>query len=210
MERYRVFAVEGLDATGKTTVSKMLAEEVGAHYQYYLPNDPNGLRRWKDRFDKALPTARFVFFTAAAIEADYTTQELRKTGDVYVDRTILSTIAYHSALGVPDCWFSLIPTRLIDNIDQVLYFTASENTRIARMQYRQDVQGFTTTASDHASLPLSQKVDEIYRSLTPDRTLVISTDDRTPGEIVSYLKGVVYERTSTNQSAYRPEYKTCS
>lgn len=190
MERNRVFAMEGLDGTGKTTSSRMLAEETNGHYFYWA--DKNVFKSFRKRFDSSSPKLRFLYYTAASIDTHFRINELRETADVFVDRTIASTIAYHKALGVPDSWISMIPNFLINQFDSMIYFTAEESTRIQRMEERAKKEGKLSKA-DEKSILIGRDVDRFYRTLMPEKTLIVSTDHKTPRQVVDEVKMKLYE-----------------
>ena len=134
-ENNRVFAIEGLDGTGKSTAAKLLAEQNEAVYYYWM--DKNSIKKIRGLLDNAPVHLRFLYYTAAAIDTYFRAEDLRESADVFVDRTMLSTIAYHKALGLSDAWISLIPQFTINQIDQLIYFTATEETRASRMTQRE-------------------------------------------------------------------------
>lgn len=191
MERKKVFAVEGLDGTGKTTAAKMLAEETESKYYYWM--DKNRLKHFRKLLDNAPDNLRFLYYTAAAIDTYFRTEELREDADVFVDRTMLSTIAYHKALGVSDAWLSIIPQFTINQIDTLIYFTASEETRAQRMRDRELSGDQNMTEADKKSLIIGRRVDQEFRAIIPDRTLIVETDDKSPQEVVNFVKGRLYE-----------------
>lgn len=189
MEHYRIFACEGLDGTGKTTYAKLLAQQTGSAYLNWTDNNP--LARFRKQADRLHPALRFTFYTALSFGTHKEAQKNQLAGDVYVDRTILSTIAYHKALGVSDAWMALIPHALLDQIDQMLYFTAAEDTRLERMQKRLG-EGKALSTVDAKSLLIGRKVDEAYRTIMPHKTLVVATDDKKPQEVVDEVKQQLY------------------
>lgn len=192
MERFRFFAVEGLDGTGKSTVAKILADETDSQYYYWM--EKNRLKRFRCAFDNSSPYLRFIYYTFAAIDTHFRAERMRTESDVFVDRTMLSTIAYHKALGLSDFWISMIPRFTIDSIDQLLYFVASEETRLNRMKDREGKGERAMTQADYQSLVIGRRVDEEYRRILPDRTTIIDTDDKTPEQIVMEVKGILYEQ----------------
>lgn len=171
MERNRVFAVEGLDGTGKTTAAKVIAKETES--QYYYCSDRNRLKKLRKKFDGAPDALRFLFYTVFALDTYFRAEEMRKDSDVFVDRTVVSTIAYHRAMGLHDGWFKLIPKFMVDQIDTMLYFTADEETRRKLLIRRAEVDGSPMTSSDAHSVALSHLIDVEYRKIIPERTLIV-------------------------------------
>lgn len=184
MERNRVFAVEGLDGTGKTTVAKLVAEQTDSHYFYWT--DENVLKHLRRYFDSAPPKIRFLYYFASTLETYFRIDNLRRSADVFADRTVLSTIAYHKALGVPDSWIGMIPGFLIRQIDYMIYFTAEDQTRAKRLGER------NANVSDEKSFQIGRRVDAIYRTLMPDKTIFVHTDNKTPDQLAQELKQTLY------------------
>lgn len=189
-EKHRVFALEGLDGTGKTTAGKILAEQTEATYYYWM--DKNRLKHFRKLLDNAPVHLRFLYYTAAAIDTYFQAESLREDADVFVDRTMLSTIAYHKALGVSDAWISVIPQATINQIDTLIYFTASEETRLQRMSDRHSSGAQHMTEADKKSLLIGRSVDKEFRAIIPERTLIVDTDNKQPQEIVDFVKGNIY------------------
>lgn len=192
MERNRVFAVEGLDGTGKTTAAKLIAEETSS--QYYYCSDRNSLKAFRKRFDNAPSSLRFMYYTAFALDTYFRAESMRNNSDVYVDRTVLATIAYHKAMGLSNGWFKLVPKFMINQIDMMLYFTADENTRTQLLNQRAEALGTPMTRSDSASLNLALRIDDEFRKIIPERTLIVPSLSMTnPRLVVDFVKGALYE-----------------
>jgi thymidylate kinase len=168
----------------------MLAKDTESQYYYWM--EKNKLKSLRERFDNSPPLFRFMYYTFAALDTHQKAEKIREHSDVFVDRTMASTIAYHRALGLSDLWISMIPKFTIENIDKILYFTASDETRLDRMQQREGSGERLMTPADHQSLAIGKRIDEEYRRILPDRTIVISTDDKTPEMVVEELKGLLY------------------
>ncbi len=186
METHRVFALEGLDGVGKTTAGKILAEQVpNAIYLYAM--DGNDLSPYRKMFDTASVGLRFLYYLAVAYNTYMNAERLRQTDNVFIDRGIASTIAYHRAFGLPDSWLYLIPQCLSDQIDTMIYLTATNAERKRRMGSRA-VTSQTMTYSDNRSLIVGQRIDEEYRIICPEKTLVICTDDKSPQSVVNEIR----------------------
>lgn len=187
----RFIAVEGLDGSGKTTITNILVERTNsACYSW-----KNGkLAQYRDRFDNAPCFPRFAYFLMVGAETGFRADKMREDGDVYVDRTIISTIAYHKALGVPSMWMSLIPRRLIDQINIFLYFTAPVEVRTKRMLDRVRLEGKQLNSNDRSSIVLSEVIDREYRLVLPSRTLVVENNDKQINDRVDVLMEKLYAK----------------
>ena len=92
MERHKVFGLEGLDGTGKSTAGRMLAEETGSRYMYFA--DYSRLATVRRYFDNAPSIVRFLYYVGVAVENYHYLEEARRMDDVLLDRTIFSTLVY--------------------------------------------------------------------------------------------------------------------
>ncbi|KAG7224204.1 hypothetical protein INR49_019939 [Caranx melampygus] len=94
---FPVIVIEGLDATGKTTLTESLRDALGAAL---LRSPPQCLSPWRARFDKEPPLIRRAFYALGNyITAEQIGQEGMKT-PVIVDRFWHSTAAYAIATAV--------------------------------------------------------------------------------------------------------------
>lgn len=128
--------LEGVDAVGKTEVSKCVAAKLG--YQYYKsPGEPfAAIRNIVD--ENVDPLTRYFFYRAATQNDSRAIGELLKTSGVVCDRYIYSTFAFHGAMDtIVQSLFEL--TKLIMP-DQTFILTAVEEVRKARLAHRPDVK----------------------------------------------------------------------
>ncbi|KAK2826002.1 hypothetical protein Q5P01_020216 [Channa striata] len=94
---FPVIVIEGLDATGKTTLTESLRDTLGA---VLLQSPPQCLSPWRARFDQEPPLIRRAFYALGNyITAEQIGQEGMKT-PVIVDRFWHSTAAYAIATAV--------------------------------------------------------------------------------------------------------------
>uniref|UniRef100_A0A667XWF5 UMP-CMP kinase 2, mitochondrial n=1 Tax=Myripristis murdjan TaxID=586833 RepID=A0A667XWF5_9TELE len=92
-----VIVIEGLDATGKTTLTESLRDALGATL---LRSPPQCLSPWRARFDQEPPLIRRAFYALGNyITAEQIGQEAMQT-PVIVDRFWHSTAAYAIATAV--------------------------------------------------------------------------------------------------------------
>lgn len=186
MEFHRVFALEGLDGVGKTTTGKKLVEQApNTVYLYAL--DGNNLSPYRKIFDTVPVNLRFLYYLAVSYGTYLNAEKLRQTDDVFIDRGIASTIAYHKAFGLQDSWLNLIPQCILDQVNTMIYLTATDEERKRRMGDR-IVTAQTMTYSDNQSLVVGQQIDEQYRIICPDKTLVVCTDNKTSQLVVDEIR----------------------
>ncbi|XP_071354638.1 UMP-CMP kinase 2, mitochondrial [Trachinotus anak] len=94
---FPVIVIEGLDATGKTTLTESLRDTLGA---VLLRSPPQCLSPWRARFDQEPPLIRRAFYALGNyITAEQIGQQGMKT-PVIVDRFWHSTAAYAIATAV--------------------------------------------------------------------------------------------------------------
>lgn len=194
MELSRVYALEGLDGVGKTASGKLLAIQTNSAYHYCM--DGNPLRLYRRFFDQSPIPIRFLYYLGVSIDTFRKAERLRTLSDVYIDRSIASTIAYHKAYGLPDRWFNLIPKALTEQINLMIYFTVSEDTRRQRILNRTSNGEQTLSSADQKSLILGRKVDTEYRKVFPTKTLIISTEGKNPLQVAEEVKERLHEKAN--------------
>lgn len=126
--------VEGMDGTGKTTVSKRLAERLPAFYYCTPPEEFSVMRKWVDR--EVTIEARYVFYLTALVLAGKEIKELLKSVSVVCDRYVLSTTAYHLALGLPSKYLEAVSTIDLPRPTITFYLHCEENERLKRIGQR--------------------------------------------------------------------------
>lgn len=97
MKRHPIIAIEGIDGSGKTTIAKLLSEELGMLY-LKTPDKPFSLIR--KYFDQKYtdPRVRMHFFIGCLWDSYIKAFRASMDQGVILDRYILSTAAYHSVL----------------------------------------------------------------------------------------------------------------
>lgn len=192
MEKNMVFGLEGLDGTGKTTVGKILAEETGWRYVYFT--DHSKLAPLRRYFEHAPIKIRFLYYVGASIENYLYVEEIRKVDDVYLDRTIFSTIAYHRAYGVPKSWTSFIPKFLQGQFNRIIFFEVSDDERRKRLGERNAISDVSTQQSDNKSITLAARINKEYHMILPQGTIFVNTDSKTPRQVVDEIRGQIPQR----------------
>ena len=99
MSRFPFLVFEGLSGSGKTTIAKAVAEEIGGVY-YQTPAKPFALVRDDiDQFSSLDLTARFLFYAAGLVQASSEISVLLDSCSVVCDRYWLTTVCYHESIG---------------------------------------------------------------------------------------------------------------
>jgi|SRR3989344_221217 len=184
MERGTLYGIEGLDGTGKTTVAKQLALDTNLEYLYFLDN--NRLKAFRTHFDKAPVPSRFLYYLLAAIECDKQVDGRLQYGNIILDRTIYSTIAYHKALGLNSAFIKLIPRKMLDRYSKILYLTADNTTRQARITNRR--LDSKANKSDDVSFVFDRSIDREYRLAAKNKLLEFQTSNMSVSEVVNEIR----------------------
>jgi dTMP kinase len=133
--KHPFIVLEGVDGTGKSTVSKLVADSVGG-IRIATPMGHYASSRPKFTESTWVPLESFKFYLDSVISASEKISDLCKENIVVCDRFIASTFAYHTGMGLePEVAKSMIanakilwPTIgfLLDATDEVLYQRLSE------------------------------------------------------------------------------------
>lgn len=168
-------------------------ESLDGVYLYCM--DGNPLRPYRIFCDNLPTPLRFLYYLGVSIGISANAERLRAATDVYIDRSIASTIVYHKAYGLPNIWLNLIPKALMDQIDIMFYFTINEEVRRQRIADRASREK-VLTLSDRKSLLLSGKIDDEYRRVFPAKTFIIPTDGKTPQQVVKEAEERLHEKAN--------------
>ncbi|KAM9341131.1 UMP-CMP kinase 2, mitochondrial [Symphorus nematophorus] len=167
---FPVIVIEGLDATGKTTLTESLRDTLGATL---LRSPPQCLSPLRARFDREPPLIRRAFYAMGNyITAEQVGQEAMKT-PVIVDRFWHSTAAYAIATAVSGpvcnlpaegsevyCW----PSDLLQP-SLVVLLTLDPEERKRRLRDRGQGKTEEEQELDHNHL-FRLKVEEAYRRIS--------------------------------------------
>ncbi len=178
---YPFIVLEGITGSGKTALSQRLAERIGATY-YATP--PECLKHLRARVDaEASLEERFLFYVSGIMVASEEIRRLLTTGPVVCDKYVLTTICYHTAMGLA------VPAPLhLRHIspDFTFLVTCGENVRMDRLRrYR----GMKDGDSHHNRQPMERRCLTEFRSCGLVE-IDNSTDDPevAVGAILSFLR----------------------
>nr|XP_020446532.1 UMP-CMP kinase 2, mitochondrial [Monopterus albus] len=167
---FPVIVIEGLDATGKTTLTKSLRDILRA---VLVPCPPQCLYPWRARFDKEPPLIRRAFYALGNyITAEQIGQEAMKT-PVIVDRFWHSTAAYAIATAVsgPPCNLPAVgsevynwPSDLLQP-NLVVLLTLDPEERKRRLMNRGQGKTVEEQELDHNRL-FRLRVEEAYQRIS--------------------------------------------
>ncbi len=160
--KYKLIAVEGVDGTGKTTITRLLAKEFKGKY-FYTP--PIIIRFLKNFMDRHAPIKiRCIYYLAGNwLSSLILPFYIRKT-TVFCDWYYFSTIAYHSVLMKKN----LKEPKLLKP-DVVIYLSADWEVVEKRLSERKE-------KSKYENMEFLKKVDIKYREMLEDFQKVIYVD----------------------------------
>lgn len=125
--------IEGVDGSGKTTITRLLAERTGGLViKTPLPSFDH-LRAHFDRTNDR--TARFLFYLAAVVQASGVIERERHHLAVFCDRYLPSTLCYHQAMGVDVASIKLEQLGILKP-DHTICLTVDEAERRRRLKAR--------------------------------------------------------------------------
>ncbi|KAL3968880.1 hypothetical protein ACER0C_028837 [Sarotherodon galilaeus] len=193
---FPVIVIEGLDATGKTTLTESLKDTLGATL---LPSPPECLSPWRARFDQEPPLIRRAFYALGNyITADQIGREGMKT-PVIVDRFWHSTAAYAIATAVSGpvcnlpgegsevyCW----PSDLFQP-SLVVLLTLDPEERKRRLRNRGQGKTDEEEELDHNQL-FRLRVEEAYRRISGPACVTVDASpsaDRVLQQVLLLIRG---------------------
>lgn len=166
---FPVIVIEGLDATGKTTVTQSLKDSLNA---VLLRSPPSCVNQWRKIFDEEPTLIRRAFYAVTNYIVASEIAEASVKSPVIVDRFWHSTSAYAIATEVSGKVENLPPLHHqvyqwpedLLKPDLVLMLTVSPEERIRRLQSR-GMKKTKEEAELEASSIFRQKVEESYKRM---------------------------------------------
>jgi thymidylate kinase len=176
--------LEGIDACGKTTVTKLLAEDLGGVVYKTPPEKYRLLRKEIDR--KPGTYEHYAFYKEAVMHAEFEIRQCLSEGKIVVcDRYWLSTIVYHKVgkLNVDSSEFA----HLLQPDLTVFLRVSSEKQIVRSGQKTEDdntgnIQGFQEEITQVF-------LSELEKMETP--FIVIETDNVLPEQSVQIIKHAI-------------------
>ncbi|XP_043118879.1 UMP-CMP kinase 2, mitochondrial [Puntigrus tetrazona] len=194
---FPVIVIEGLDATGKTTLTESLRESLNAAL---LKSPPQCLAPFRQRFDSEPPLIRRAFYALGNyITAAHIGKESLRA-PVIVDRYWHSTAAYAIATAVggrvenlpkPGSELYRWPEDLLQP-NLVLLLTVSPEERLRRLRDR----GQDKTAEE-AELEINQlfrlKVEEAYKRIQNPACIIVDASP-SPREVLQQVQHLIRDK----------------
>jgi thymidylate kinase len=166
-------AIEGLSGSGKTTIAKLLAAKLDAHYYKTPPAMFLPIRSHVEQ--SATELARHLYYYAGIAQASAEIGRLLKERAVVCDKYVATMLAYSRAAGIPvDA-----PSNLILQPDYAFLIDVPDDLRLQRLRLRGSIPEWHQAFLEAENARL---VTDMYRSLrvrtvdnTADVTVAIST-----------------------------------
>ncbi|XP_042536782.1 UMP-CMP kinase 2, mitochondrial [Dipodomys spectabilis] len=175
--KFQVVAIEGLDATGKTTVTQSISKALNAAL---LQSPPTCIRQWRSIFDEEPPIVRRAFYSLGnyLVASEIAKESIK--GPVILDRYWHSTATYAIATEVSGGLQHLPPAHHpvyqwpgdLLKPDLVLLLTVSPEERIQRLQGR-GLEKTREEAELEANSIFRQKVQKSYQLMENPSCLVV-------------------------------------
>ncbi len=179
---------EGLDGTGKTSVSRVLAEKTGGVYLKTPPPEFCRLRR-KIQAEKNY-YARFLFYLSSVVCASERTRQFPSSQIIVCDRyyyTSLADFFVRSGVQQPDRDFWLrIARRSCITPDLVVFCECQRKSRLARILKRN--AKLKNPPPDDLSKHFERCMSQVFASLlSGEKVLRIDTSDASIGQLVTRI-----------------------
>jgi thymidylate kinase len=139
-------SIEGIDGSGKSTVTKLLAEKLGG---VAISTPPEIMKHIRTEYDcNKSRKARYYFYISVLYFLDETVRKLMENGHVICDRHIHSTLAYQypDDEQFPKDINSLF--RDLQKPEKTIFLTADKTTRRTRILSREN-SGIAKSAADY-------------------------------------------------------------
>ena len=200
MNRKGVFIViEGLDGSGKTTQTYLLAQKLSKNYPVNLTAEPSRgkigsfIRQCCLYEDKRLPTeAEALLFAADRIE--HLQNEIKpclNEGKIVVcDRYTYSSLAYQGSAGLSLDWIKTINARALQP-DFAIFIDVPPEKVLERLQRKKSVM---------ETLETQQKVREVYLKYVKKGEIISIDGDKPKVVVAEALYAKVLELLKTRDS----------
>lgn len=135
--RNKFVVMEGIMGSGKTTLAKMLAEELGGFYY----NTPESFLEMRPIADSEFSLeARYFFYLSLNMQVSSEVSELLKEKPVICDKYIWSTFCYHKTFGLNIPEFPR-PDILLPDFCFLVF--CDDNTRLERISRRDPINDYS-------------------------------------------------------------------
>lgn len=183
-----LIAFEGIDGSGKTTLSKLLCEKLnveGTPTIWYEEREEKdrGFNALKPFVSKETPKeASLLFYLASAIHKSACIRTILETHWVICDRYVYSTLAYHAAHGVDLDIIVPLERLPIRKPDFYFFLQVEEEVRLKRLRARP-----VSTPDDFQKKIPGSFLDVMEQHLKKHDSIVINTSLLTSKEVLDQI-----------------------
>ncbi len=184
----RLIVFEGIDGSGKTTLSNLLCEKLNVEgtltiwYEEQEEKD-RGFNILKPFVSKETSKeSSFLFYLASAIHKSACISEILKTHWVICDRYVYSTLAYHAAYGVDLNIVAPIEQLPIRKPDFFFLLDVEEEIRLKRLRARS-----SSTPDDFQKKIPGSFFDAMEQHLKQHNPIVINTSFLSVEEVLAQI-----------------------
>ncbi|OGE31583.1 hypothetical protein A2631_00410 [Candidatus Daviesbacteria bacterium RIFCSPHIGHO2_01_FULL_44_29] len=181
-ELANLFAIEGLDGVGKSTIVAGLAER---HFTV-LATPPTSFKKFRPFFEHTDLRLRFLYYLLGVYSAGKQARRVPSWEKVISDRYLLTTLSAHEAMGLPVHWIDLCKP-IIHNIavpTNTFLVTCDETERMRRMTRR------GANSIDLSNLRINNKIHKGYIKWAErlnHRLTLVDTTNESPTDTISKL-----------------------
>lgn len=133
----KLIVLEGIDAVGKTEVSKYIADELGYEYMKNPGKGIRKIRHYVESDEHSRQTKFLMYLASNSSNSDRAEKIISDGGGVVMDRYYPTTIVYNRVISEEKGRWS----EILDNVellepDRTIYLHADEETRLERLYGR--------------------------------------------------------------------------
>ena len=188
----KFIVIEGLDATGKSTLTPRLANRLGATLVQCPPKlkAPDLTHNLRAYFDDRPPKESRAFYRAGNLIASEMAEVALKAGHVVMDRYWPSTVAFaalDSDSELVQEWQGCYPPEL-RKPDAVILLTVNEENRRRRMQGR----GEPVTGEEQNLEDIARR-EAVLREYQRFHPIEIDTSDRAPDTVLEFVIAALHD-----------------
>ena len=172
---YQFSVFEGVDATGKTEISKELMAVRGAQL---VCCPPKGIANIREAVRPMSAEINYAYYMLGNLMVGEEVERLLDFGPVLADRYVYSTLAHYGSL----LGRELVPPEELILPDTIFYLEATEEKRAKRLKERGETNVEKDLETAHVII---QSYKEIFSGL--DNVVTIDTTKTTVDEVVGLI-----------------------